>query len=94
MPYDRQPRWKAKYPDILPFTKVGGEPNRSAREATYKDAGIQIAKVVMLGHIELLARLAMNHPRPSRMAFKNMAVGEDFVPSDKNACSKTQLVGI
>lgn len=70
------------------------QPNGSAGEATNKNARIKIAKVVMFGHIELLASLAMNYPRPTRMVFQYIAVGKNLVPRDKNAGSKSNLVAV
>ncbi len=70
------------------------EPNGSTVEATNKNARIKVTKVVMLGYVELLARLAMNHLRPTRMVFQNVAVGKNLVPSDKNAGSKSNLVAV
>lgn len=70
------------------------EPNGSTDEATNKNAGIKVPKVVVLGYIELLASLAMNYLRPTWMAFQNVAVGKNLVPSDKNAGPKSNLVAV
>jgi hypothetical protein len=82
LPHYRQTCWIAKNPNILAFMNISAEPNRSAREATNKNTCIMIAKVVILGHIELLASFAMDYPRPTGIFLQNMAVGENLVPSD------------
>lgn len=73
---------------------ISVEPNGSTREAANKNACVMIAKIVMLGHIELLASLAMDYPRPTRMVFQNMAVGKNLVTSDKNAGPKSYLFAV
>lgn len=94
LPHYRQTCWITKNPYILAFMNISVEPNGSTSEATNKNARVMVAEIVMLGHIELLASFAMDHSRPTRMAFQNMAVGKNLVPSDKNAGSKSFPVAV
>ena len=68
-----------KNPYILSFMNISCDQDGSTGEAANENACIVVAKVVMLRHRELPAGLAMDHPRPTRKAFQNMAVGKNPV---------------
>ena len=48
----------------------------------------------MLGYIEPLARFSMNHTRPARIVFQDMAICQDFVGSNKHPGSEAHTVTV
>lgn len=48
----------------------------------------------MLGHLKLPSALPMHDPRPAGMIVDDVAIGEDFVLSDQDAGTKSQLIAV